>query len=411
MNMEPELEAPKTPTSDYSSSIDTTTPRQLMVLNIVFALIGIGYLFPFSALTQPVDYWKKVFPSYNIEFSITCIYLYSNLLALGLVVAFGPTKVSYTRRIVGGFAGQFIALVFVPLAYHLFEVETVHMAAVLAATAFAAIATAFLDSCVMSLVAKYPVQAQASLQFGIGLSILIGSVYRDFTKLLFSAESVVASSALYFFTGAVTVGICIASYFVLQRLPVPVSAKDANDDYAEAHEAALTAPNRWTVLRKCAKNQLIVAVHFMTSLSVWPPLVTEMKSYNCPELQANGWWPLILLTVFSIMDCIGRLNVHRRFGLTKDTVWKPVFARILLVPCIVLSVRGIWFTHDAWSILFVLLLGGSNGYLGSLSILFVNDSVQGDEQPVAGSFTGFVLNAGLVLGSTIGFGFSHLVHH
>mgnify|MGYP001376592802 CR=1 FL=1 len=28
--------------------------------------IGIGYLFPFSALTQPVDYWNYLFPGENM---------------------------------------------------------------------------------------------------------------------------------------------------------------------------------------------------------------------------------------------------------------------------------------------------------------------------------------------------------
>jgi len=27
---------------------------------------GVGYLFPFSALTQPVDYWNYLFPGYNM---------------------------------------------------------------------------------------------------------------------------------------------------------------------------------------------------------------------------------------------------------------------------------------------------------------------------------------------------------
>ena len=39
----------------------------------LFTAIGIGYLFPFSALTQPVDYWTILFPDFNVEFSITVV--------------------------------------------------------------------------------------------------------------------------------------------------------------------------------------------------------------------------------------------------------------------------------------------------------------------------------------------------
>ncbi|KAF0739691.1 hypothetical protein Ae201684_004859 [Aphanomyces euteiches] len=378
------------------------------LLNTLFAIIGIGYLFPFSALTQPVDYWHVLFPTLNMEFYITCVFQYTNLIALGLVVSFGSTEsLSYTRRIVGGFTGQLVVLVFVPLASYIFSNETPLAATILSATAFVAVATAFLDSCVIGLAATYPVHAQEALQFGVGLSSFIGSLYRDLTKLVFPENAVKTSSAVYFYTGAFTICICIAAYFVLLRLPVP--STQSHEGYEPA-SSGLTGASRWTIMRKCLKSLLTVTFLFMTTLCVWPPLVTEIQSFNFPDLQASGWWPLILLTVFSVIDCIGRLLVPYRLGLTKDNLWKPVVARVLLVPCLVMSVRGIWFTHDAWSVVFVALLGLTNGYLGSLSVVFVTENVDVDEErAIAGSFTGFFLSAGLVIGSTVGLGFSKWV--
>ncbi|KAF0700115.1 Aste57867_9346 [Aphanomyces stellatus] len=376
-------------------------PHTPWLLIVVVAVIGIGYLFPFSALTQPVDYWSVLFPDFNIEFAITCVFLYTNLVTLGLLVAFGSTDISYTRRIVGGFIGQFLVLVFVPLEYHLFSTETAHKVAILAATAVAAIATAFLDSCVIALVATYPLSAQAALQFGVGFSTLIGAMYRDLTKLAFPTTAVVTSSALYFYIGAVTVGVCIGAYFVLLRLRASHTVGCGHES-GLLHDSVAEGPNRWSVLRKCVRNQVQISLLFFTTLCLWPPLVTEMRSFNCPELQATGWWPLLLLTSFAVADCLGRLLVSYRCGLTKDNIWKPIVVRMLLVPCIVLTVRGVWFTHDAWSVLFVTLLGFTNGYHGSLAIIFVSDCVEATERGIAGTFTGFFLSAGLVLGSTVG---------
>ena len=53
---------------------------------VLFACVGVGYLFPFSALTQPVDYWKKVFPDRNIEFPLVTLYMWINLFCLFIVV-------------------------------------------------------------------------------------------------------------------------------------------------------------------------------------------------------------------------------------------------------------------------------------------------------------------------------------
>ena len=42
--------------------------REEMVASIMFIAIGVGYLFPFSALTQPVDYWTLMFPDFEMDF-------------------------------------------------------------------------------------------------------------------------------------------------------------------------------------------------------------------------------------------------------------------------------------------------------------------------------------------------------
>ena len=89
-----------------------------MFVSFLFAAIGVGYLFPFSALTQPVDYWHKLFPDYNIEFPLTTVYMWTTLTFLGLLVFFGGEP-NYSRRMLGGFFGQFLVLVFVPSSYFL----------------------------------------------------------------------------------------------------------------------------------------------------------------------------------------------------------------------------------------------------------------------------------------------------
>jgi hypothetical protein len=60
---------------------------------ILFVAIGIGYLFPFSALTQPVDYWHDLFPDFNVEFSITILYMWLNLLVLAFLVFVGDKPI------------------------------------------------------------------------------------------------------------------------------------------------------------------------------------------------------------------------------------------------------------------------------------------------------------------------------
>ncbi|KAG7382507.1 Epsin-1, required for endocytosis and actin patch assembly [Phytophthora pseudosyringae] len=423
--------APLTPEVHFSLYSDhADTPLETQAKNVqsaeseareetmacwLFAVVGIGFLFPFSALTQPVDYWNMLFPDFNIEFAITSVFMYTNLTFLSfLVMCFG--KPQYTSRIVGGFVGQLIVLVFVPSSYFFLASSDVKTIAVLGATGVAAIATAFIDSCAIALVSHFPQRVQESFQFGIGLSALIGSIYRDLTKLVFPSDQLLASSLIYFYTGALTIALCIGAYYKAMSLQITKKYLFAEEESSvelmqDSHrhsakrqsvDAAGPAPSKWSVFKKVWHLELLILCVYLASLSVWPPLVTEIKTYNFPSLQESGWWSLILLTVFSIFDCVGRFVVNYRFGLKPSNIWMPILARFILVPIIVGIVKEWWLQNDICSVFCVLTLGFGNGYLGSLTIIFVSENVEPDEQHIIGPITSFFLNLGLVLGSTVG---------
>ena len=149
-------------------------------------------------------------------------------------------------------------------------------------------------------------------------------------------------------------------------------------------------------------NELQVFLLFSTTLALWPPLVSEIPSYDFPYLNQTEWWPLILLFDFALMDVIGRFSVPIRAGLTANNIHYAVWIRIFIfVPAIVCCVKGAGiFNRDAVSVFCVSLLGFTNGYLGSMSIVLINEIIPAEDRGVVGSLTGFTLNAGLVAGAT-----------
>lgn len=414
-----------------SQKEDVDTRGQALA-SLYLCMVGVGYLFPFSALTNPVDYWHILFPDFNIEFPLTTVYMWSNLIALGLIVTFGGTP-NFTRRIVGGFIGQFAVLIFVPTSYFLHLSEGPNELLVLGSTVVVAVVTAFLDSAVIGLSSQYPLRVQEFFQLGVGVSTLIGSAYRDLTKAAFPADAVVQSTLLYFYAGALTIAMCIVCYFQLLKLPLSRkmlqdNARAGRHDVGEV-DALLGGPgkaryggestiqreqeevpvSKLAVLKKTWKNLILISLLFISTLALWPPLITEIPSYNFPGLGAS-WWPLLLLTLFSMADVCGRFMVRWRGCLHRDNLWVAILLRtVLAFPLIICSVQGIFFTHDAWSVLFVFCLGWTNGYLGTLTIVTVNELVEPEELKVAGLFASFFLNTGLVLGATAGLVMSKLV--
>lgn len=48
--------------------------RAMAMAYFCMTVIGIGYLFPISAIWAAFDYWKVLFPEENIEFAVTGVY-------------------------------------------------------------------------------------------------------------------------------------------------------------------------------------------------------------------------------------------------------------------------------------------------------------------------------------------------
>jgi solute carrier family 29 (equilibrative nucleoside transporter), member 1/2/3 len=282
------------------------------------------------------------------------------------------------------------------------------------------------------------------------MSTLIGSIYRIFTKLVFPTDKVVSSSLLYFYCGAGTIGFCMLCYKWLLEMDIskkairfglsPYSRNQLNyrdremdrllpsakinsphevqemtnyqtaaASLEEGHlhtKAALTeeelfsAATKYKIFILILPALSVVFVMFFTTLALWPALVTEIPSYNFPHLQETSWWSLLLLFNFAATDCLGRLLVDYRGMLTKDNIWIFAVLRVFCLPALVCCSKGWVFTNDFWSVLFVAILGYTNGYLGSLSILMVNEWIDDEYKGLAGTFTGFTLNAGLVVGAT-----------
>jgi hypothetical protein len=496
----------------FDTSVDSEE-RQMTKAKIYMSLIGIGYLFPFSALTQPVDYWNVLFPDFNIEFTLTAVFMWTNLIFLFLIVLFGGKNPSYQTRIVGGFIGQLIILIFVP-SLNFFQISNPHIyyACIMLSTGLVAAVTALLDSVVIGFASHYPPQILEGLQIGIGFSSLIGSVYRILTKLVFPKNEILLSSIIYFYTGALTIGCCIMSYYALISLPIsqkynfsgssnfssqstPSTVASGNTSskiistssnkitnynaIAGDNEAAISksqvlpqspcinetkfsrlrvslvregsienlsrmhytlspahsinsSPHtissisestyneyppsdnqrrgvddslrgKLSILSKVWFYELLVLLTYLTSLTMFPAIITEIPTYDHPELQSTRWWSLLLLLSFSIFDTFGRFMTPYRFGLTHDNIWVAVLLRMLLGPLIYGSLTGILplFRHDCVSFILTGILGFTNGHLGSVCIMMVSESVPEEEKSIVGGFTGFCLNCGLVFGATL----------
>eukprot|EP00929_Paragymnodinium_shiwhaense_P054562 TRINITY_DN27348_c0_g1_i1.p1 TRINITY_DN27348_c0_g1~~TRINITY_DN27348_c0_g1_i1.p1 ORF type:complete len:437 (+),score=74.33 TRINITY_DN27348_c0_g1_i1:81-1391(+) len=402
-------------------------------------VIGIGYLFPISAIWAAFDYWKLLFGG-NVEFSVTVVYQIGSVLTV-FALSFGTTF-SFGPRIYGGFCGQFLCLAAIMFSrWCAIELDLLYTL-LLAAVVLVSVATGFLDSALLALCSSYSPEMQGSLQVGIGLGTFVSVMYRDATKVLVPNDLVDATTA-YFSVTLATIIICAICYQRLMRLPVsrhlhggglqdallsPMAAmtppvvpavpspssplpghlhrgiSGRTDEEAEKAapttldaEAEASFGRVWKLV--WFNQSVIFANMFLTTLC-YPGVITSIPCRDWLALQENSWFQTLLLTAFTIVDTIVRFFTHRRMCLHYGNIWITVIIRVALFPlmlyCVASSSAGDWL-----AVLVVAAFGALNGYCVSLSLIVVNEIPQLtlEQRKTCGRISAFSVNGGLCLGS------------
>jgi hypothetical protein len=70
--------------------------------------------------------------------------------------------------------------------------------------------------------------------------------------------------------------------------------------------------------------------------------MSAIPCFSDPKLTGD-WWPLILLLIFAVFDCVGRLVVKYRLGLNAYNIWVPIAIRSLFIPMMIMIAKEIMY--------------------------------------------------------------------
>lgn len=187
---------------------------------------------------------------------------------------------------------------------------------------------------------------------------------------------------------------------------------------AETGSRASVPPLR-PILRKTWVLGLSVFYVFFISIMVFPAVSSGIESVH--KDSGNPWTttyfvPLTSFLLYNIADFCGRqatawLQVP---GPTSRILPVLVLSRSIMVPLLMFcnyQPRGhlhtVLFTHDVFPVVFNCLLGLSNGYLGTLPMIYGPKVVPRELAEATGVVMSFFLTLGLAVGSA----FSVLIVH
>ncbi|XP_013987045.1 equilibrative nucleoside transporter 1 [Salmo salar] len=296
---------------------------------------------------------------------------------------------------------------------------------------------AILQGSLFGMAGKLPTKYTTPIMSGQGLA----GTFAAFSMICAIASGSEINDAAfgYFITACAVILLAIISYVVLPKLEFyqyyktqsgnRVSDEKNKLELLKKENAAETRPvfnkgeeeqnvSMLTIFKKIWVLALSVCFAFTITIGTFPAVTVDVKS----TIADGGTWELYFIPVccfllFNLSDWVGRSLTAVCMWPGKDSKLVPILlvARVIFVPLFMLcNVQPrynlpIFFEHDAWFIVFMIVFAFSNGYLASLCMCFGPKKVAVHEAETAGAIMAFFLSLGLALGASLSFLFRGLV--
>eukprot|EP01119_Soliformovum_irregulare_P023289 TRINITY_DN8116_c0_g2_i1.p1 TRINITY_DN8116_c0_g2~~TRINITY_DN8116_c0_g2_i1.p1 ORF type:complete len:332 (-),score=83.27 TRINITY_DN8116_c0_g2_i1:218-1213(-) len=277
---------------------------------------------------------------------------------------------------------------------------------ILSACAFG-LADASAQGSVWGLVGLFPPKYAVALQVGTGIAGIIVSINRIITKasLPDNPSGLRTSSIIYFVISAIVIAGSIFAYAFLQRLPITKWALSKQVratmdlEQMDGDVWQKVTIDRMQILRKVFPLALCVWANYTITLFMFPGMITSIPSSS----DMGSWFPVILVTIFSVFDFAGKF-IPEFFGAGISDRALFVFTgfRIIHFFLFLMCISPRVFNNNLFPYFFVALFATTHGYVGSVGMMRGPTRVDEEEKEVAGTIMALSLVLGVATGASIG---------
>ncbi|KAM9727212.1 equilibrative nucleoside transporter 3 isoform 1-T2 [Menidia menidia] len=230
----------------------------------------------------------------------------------------------------------------------------------------------------------------------------------------------------YFLTADVFILLCIISYLLLPKLTYSrhymlAASCITPGAINEGQEAETLVPPLQPILKKAWVLGLSVFYVFFISITVFPAVSSGIQSVNMDS--SNPWTstyfvPITSFLLYNAADFCGRQATAwvQVPGPTSRLLPALVLCRSVMVPLFMFCnfqprdhLHTVLFSHDVYPVVFNCLLGLSNGYLGTLPMIYGPKVVPRELAEATGVVMSFFLTLGLAVGSAFSVLIVHLI--
>ncbi|XP_031727854.1 equilibrative nucleoside transporter 3 [Anarrhichthys ocellatus] len=409
---------------------------------IIFFLMGIGSLLPWNFFITAKHYWlyklsnntqqggNEEQPSNLGEYFESYLAIASTVpsvlcLILNYVLV---NRLSSNVRIL---SSLFVILLVFVVTTVLVKVDvsdcrTDFFIGTLASVAVVSGASNLFSGSVFGMSGYFPMRISQALISGQGMGGTLSAVASIVDLAV--AKDVTDSALVYFLTADVFILLCIIAYLLLPKLAysryyMQAAARTSSGVMSEGGAAGtgsrVSVPPLQPILRKTWVLGVSVFYVFCVSIMVFPAVSSGIQSVN--KDSSSPWAttyfvPLTSFLLYNVADFCGRqatawLQVP---GPTSRVLPVLVLCRSVMVPLLMFCnyqprdhLHTVLFTNDMYPVVFNCLLGLTNGYLGTLPMIYGPKVVPRELAEATGVVMSFFLTLGLAVGSA----FSVLIVH
>ncbi|XP_021928511.1 equilibrative nucleoside transporter 4 isoform X2 [Zootermopsis nevadensis] len=158
---------------------------------------------------------------------------------------------------------------------------------------------------------------------------------------------------------------------------------------------------RWKVAKTIWPYMLSIGLAYFVTLCLYPGIESEIIS-----CKFGSWMPVILMAVFNAADLVGKVLASVPYDWSRTQLIVFAWLRTLLIPMLLLCAtpRGSpLIPGEGYPMLFTLLLGVTNGLVGSVPMIQAPSRVAEEHRELTGNIMTLSYNIGLTAGSLVAY--------
>ncbi|KAI4472167.1 equilibrative nucleoside transporter [Holotrichia oblita] len=158
---------------------------------------------------------------------------------------------------------------------------------------------------------------------------------------------------------------------------------------------------RWEITKIIYQYMLSICLVYFATLCLYPGIASEIISCNL-----GSWMPILMMAIFNGADLLGKVLAASSWHWTGNRLVKCSAVRLLMIPLMLLCAvprTGPIISTEIFPFIFALILGLTNGVLGSVPMIQAPSKVEDRHRELTGNMMTLLYNCGLTMGSLMAY--------